>query len=285
MVDDLFKPFAARYNKRVDIGLIPEKQIIRALSMGLMDCVVVLVEKHPWQPADASTPADIRLIHPSDEVIRSVDEKYSDLKLAVISAGTYKDQTEDYKTLSVVDDMGQAETTAENDLSSASGSKSQVSNGQGKSKPSDPMTVSGESWVFKVLSLENTGKQKWQKAGVMMKAPYFQIKEDKYTFWRTKVEIKRKSPDQKITSSWIRLIYNTTEGNEKQSNAVACIPGAFGDAAMVGTVTITPSNPDLSVPVEMDLLFIAPKATENVDYMAVQFLDYPQVQVIPKTNP
>jgi len=86
-----------------------------------------------------------------------------------------------------------------------------------------------------------------------------------------------------MNSNWIQLIYETDKNRTKRSTPSASIDTMLGEeAALKGSYTVSNKKPDLSIPFKLDLLFIAPKNTEEVKYMGVQFLDYPKVQVIPK---
>ena len=86
-----------------------------------------------------------------------------------------------------------------------------------------------------------------------------------------------------MNSNWIQLKYTTFKGDKKNRAPAASISKLLGSSwAVSGGFTMTFSKPNLETPVALDLLFVAPKKTDDVEYMSVQFLDYPKVEVIPK---
>ncbi|MGD2126732.1 MAG: hypothetical protein PVG99_11675 [Desulfobacteraceae bacterium] len=148
----------------------------------------------------------------------------------------------------------------------------------------NPNTVSGPNWGLKLLAVENTGKRRWEKASFKLgSTSYIRINEDDLSFWRVRAEVRRKKHGLDFSSDWIQLIYTTHKGGKSRKTAAASIISWMGDsAAASGSFTIEFNNPDLSTPTKLDLLFLAPKNSNDVDYMAVQLLDYPKVQVTPK---
>jgi len=152
------------------------------------------------------------------------------------------------------------------------------------SSKENPNTVSGPNWDLKLLSVENTGEQRWEKASFKLgSTSYIKVNEDDLSFWRVKVEVRRKKHGLDFSSDWIQLIYTTHKGGKSRKTAAAIIIRWMGDSAAVsGPSTVEFKNPDLSIPTKWDLLFLAPKNSNDVDYMAVQLLDYPKVQVTPK---
>jgi len=141
--------------------------------------------------------------------------------------------------------------------------------------------VSGPNWVFKVLSVENTKLQKWKEQKFSpMQDSHIVAKDKSLSFWRMKCEVRRKKVDLEMQSDWIQLIYETDKNRTIRRSPAAYF--LFGEGASTGGLSVSSKKPDLSIPFKLDLLFIAPKNTEEVKYMAVQFLDYPKVQVIPK---
>jgi class 3 adenylate cyclase/tetratricopeptide (TPR) repeat protein len=156
----------------------------------------------------------------------------------------------------------------------------------GSITPSDTegsQSISGPNWDFRVLSVENTGKQKWKMGPVLGKVYHIGIKEEKLCFWRIKAEVKRKKRGLGFDSQWIKLTYRVHMGEQKSVEAVASISDLMGQKiASAGSFTISFGRKKLSEPLDLDLLFLAPKNSSDIKYMDLQFLDYAKVRLIPK---
>jgi hypothetical protein len=140
--------------------------------------------------------------------------------------------------------------------------------------PSDAegsQSISGPNWDFRVLSVENTGKRKWNVANIYNKSA--ELNDPELTFWRVKAELTPKKPGY-IKSKWFELIYTTEKGGKKASKSIAQIPGIMGDAAMMGSsnISFTKLNP-----VKLDLLFAGPQNTNDVKSIKLKL----QEQFIP----
>jgi len=69
-------------------------------------------------------------------------------------------------------------------------------------------SVSGPNWEFRVISIENTGKQRWKSSGPKLgKVYHIGIKEENLSFWRIKAEVKRKTYGIDFNSKWVKLTY------------------------------------------------------------------------------
>lgn len=149
---------------------------------------------------------------------------------------------------------------------------------------SDYEPVSGPNWEFRVLSIENTGKQKWKSSGSKLgKIYHIGIKEENMSFWRIKAEIKRKIHGIDFDSQWIKLIYRMYKGEQKSVEAAANIMNIMGEeVASTGSFKISFGRKKLSKPLELDLLFLAPKNNGDIKYMDLQFLDYTKINLISK---
>lgn len=145
-------------------------------------------------------------------------------------------------------------------------------------------SVSGSNWEFRVLSVENTGKQRWKSSGPKLgKVYHINIKEEKLSFWRIKAEVKRKTHGIEFDSQWVKLTYRVYKGEEKSAEAVANIMDFMGEkVASKGSFKISFGRKKISEPLELDLLFLAPKNSSDIKYMYLQFLDYAKVRLIPK---
>ena len=153
------------------------------------------------------------------------------------------------------------------------------------SSKENPNTVSGPNWEFRVLSVENTGKQRWKSSGFQLgKVYHIGIKEENLSFWRIKAEVKRKKPGIDFDSQWMKLIYRVYKGEQKSVEPVASVGNFMGEeeVASTGSFKISFGRQKLSKPLDLDLLFLAPKNSSDIKYMDLQFLDYAKVQLIPK---
>ena len=155
--------------------------------------------------------------------------------------------------------------------------------------PSDTegsQSISGPNWDFRVLSVENTGKQKWKMdplSGKLGKVYHIRIKEEKQCFWRIKAEVKRKKHGLDFDSQWIKLTYRVHMGEQKSVEAAANIMDFMGEkVASSGSFKISFGRKKLTEPLELDLLFLAPKNSSDIKYIDLQFLDYPIIHLIPK---
>lgn len=111
VVATLVSPYESLYNRRIIFGLIPEDRIDQVLSMGLYECVFVWLEAHPWKPIGELKLEELALLHLSDKEIDLLKTNYSDVTPAVIPAGTYMDQAQDYKTIALNIVLTKTETT------------------------------------------------------------------------------------------------------------------------------------------------------------------------------
>jgi class 3 adenylate cyclase len=147
-------------------------------------------------------------------------------------------------------------------------------------------SLSGPNWDFRVLSVENTGKQKWKMGslvGKLGKVYHIGIKEEKLCFWRIKAEVKRKKRGLDFDSQWVKLTYRVHMGEQKIIEAVASINDLMGEeVASTGSFKISFGRKKLSEPLDLDLLFLAPMNSSDIKYMDLQFLDYAKVRLIPK---
>ena len=107
----LVAPYELLYNRRIISGLIPEDRIDQVLEMGLFECAFVWLEAHPWKPTGELKLEELALLHLSNKEIDLLKTNYSDVKLAVIPAGTYMDQAQDYKTIALNIVLAKTETT------------------------------------------------------------------------------------------------------------------------------------------------------------------------------
>jgi len=151
-----------------------------------------------------------------------------------------------------------------------------------KPKKSGFRSVSGPNWEFKVISVENTGKQSWKSWGPKLGKEYhIGIKEEKLTFWRIKAEVKRKMKGTDFDSQWVKLTYRVYKSEKKSGEAAANIMDIMGDkVASAGSYKISFGRKKLSEPLNLDMLFIAPKNSSDIKYMELNFLDYPKISLI-----
>jgi hypothetical protein len=145
-------------------------------------------------------------------------------------------------------------------------------------------SVSGPNWEFRVISVENTGKQWWKSAGPNLGKVYqIGTEEEKLSFWRIKAEVKRKITGIDFDSQWVKLTYRVYKGEKKSVEAVANIMDFMGEkVASSGSFKISFGRKKLSEPLELDLLFLAPKNSIDIKYMDLQFLDYEKIHLIPE---
>ena len=143
--------------------------------------------------------------------------------------------------------------------------------------------VSGANWEFRVLAVENTGKQSWKSWGPKLGREYrIKINEDEMTFWRIKAEVIRKRRGLDFDSQWVKLIYRLYKGEQKNAGSAAMIMDMMGEkVASSGNFNISFGRKKLSEPLDLDLLFVAPLNSSDIEYMHLQFLDYDKVRLIP----
>lgn len=143
--------------------------------------------------------------------------------------------------------------------------------------------VSGANWEFRVLAVENTGKQSWKSWGPKLGREYrIKINEDAMTFWRIKAEVIRKRRGLDFDSQWVKLIYRLYKGEQKNAGSAAMIMDIMGEkVASSGNFNISFGRKKLSEPLDLDLLFVAPLNSNDIEYMHLQFLDYDKVRLIP----
>ena len=140
-------------------------------------------------------------------------------------------------------------------------------------------SVAGSNWDFKVLSVENTGKQRWKETQLQFgKVHYIVIKDDNLSFWRLKAKV---TPEKQgyLKPEMIKLVYTTQDGKTESRLPAAHIADSMGNAAMSGSFTLT-FGPDK--PVKLDLLFLAPRNSDAVSSMHVRYLDNGEVRLIPE---
>ena len=82
----------------------------------------------------------------------------------------------------------------------------------------------------------------------------------------------------------MKLIYRVYKGEQKSVEPVASVGNFMGEeeVASTGSFKISFGRQKLSKPLDLDLLFLAPKNSSDIKYMDLQFLDYAKVQLIPK---
>lgn len=142
----------------------------------------------------------------------------------------------------------------------------------------EEVKASGENWDVIMTSIENTGKQKWKETAAF--ESYKEIRDKTLAFWKITVDLKYKEGPLKFKTSWIDVIYKTHTGEHHENNIVGFIStwSLAEDEAIFGAFEITsPTKENASQ--SLSYLFLAPKDTEEITYMAVKFREYPEVQI------
>lgn len=148
-------------------------------------------------------------------------------------------------------------------------------------------TVSGQNWDFTVISIQNTGRQSWEVETYRLNQyKSLNVKDENLCSWRLKIKAGYKNlerEDLTFRSDWIDVRYTTKEmASSVPRNIIGVIMHPSFLDKMSGGIELTPQGPrgtPLS-PISMDLLFLAPKNTEEITKKFVAFLDYPEVQII-----
>jgi hypothetical protein len=145
-------------------------------------------------------------------------------------------------------------------------------------------TASGPNWEFRVLSVENTGKQRWESSGSKLNKVYhISINEENLSFWRVKAEVKRKKSGIDFDSQWVKLTYRVYKGKQSSVEAVANIINLMGKkVASKGNIKVSFGRRKLSEPLDLDLLFLAPKDSRDIKDMYLHLLNYAKVRVMSK---
>jgi hypothetical protein len=101
VVENLLKPYAEKYNIRIDTGVVSIKDVSRALKVGVGSCAFIWCSEHPWQPGTGSQLSDIKLLDLSEDTKSIAFDTYFYLRPTTIPVGTYVDQRKDFETVGI----------------------------------------------------------------------------------------------------------------------------------------------------------------------------------------
>jgi hypothetical protein len=252
------------------VAVIPEDLITRTLETGMVDCSV---------STSVGLVAELKNRIPAGVLINLFPKPtiYNKIQIGRKQAEAKSSVTgkEDSSPVSNGTPMEKSEHLNIQGITKKTNTDKQVSGFE---------PVSGPNWEFIVLSVENTGKQRWESSGPKLdKVYHISINEENLSFWRVKAEVRRKKSGIDFDSQWVKLTYRVYKDKQKSVQIVANIINLMGKkVASKGNFQISFGRRKLSEPLDLDLLFLAPKNSGDIKYMHLQFLDYDIVRVISK---
>jgi len=89
------------YGEKHSVGLAPGPEVSMAMMMGVCDCSLVWISRHPWKPGTGLKASDIIILNLAEKVIKEMGSAFFYIKPATLPAGTYVNQPKDVRTIGI----------------------------------------------------------------------------------------------------------------------------------------------------------------------------------------